>query len=182
MFNLPGGAEFYIATSPGIIEHRNDGTWVLTQSVMATDGSGGGWDIEATYGSAMDWDAWSNQDIPTSFKRDCADIIDDHENWAYRILESGSLVGTGSYQGSVFYLTHAPANQYYAFQNGYGANNMNDAYGYSGWFNYSGNFNNLTAKDPATSSVKWTAACLGPSNGTTRLWMTAATPMSLPTQ
>ena len=144
MFNLPGGAEFYIATSPGIIEHRNDGTWVLTQSVMATDGSGGGWDIEATYGSAMDWDAWSNQDIPTSFKRDCADIIDDHENWAYRILENGSLVGTGSYQGSAFYLTHAPANQYYAFQIGFGANNMNDAYGYSGWFNYSGNFNNLT--------------------------------------
>ena len=144
MFNLPGGAEFYVATSPGVIEHRNDGTWVLTQSVLATDGSGGGWDIEATYGEAMDWDAWSNQSMPTSFKRDCGDLIDDHENWAYRILQSGSLTGTGTYDGASFFLTHAPANEYYAFQIGYGANNMNDTYGYSGWFNYSGNFNGLT--------------------------------------
>ena len=69
---------------------------------MATDGSGGGWDIEATNGR-NGLGCLECQDIPTSFKRDCADIIDDHENWAYRILESGSLVGTGSYQGSVFW-------------------------------------------------------------------------------
>ena len=143
LFNLGGGAEFYTATSPGTITHNADGTWTLTQSVLATDGSGGGWNIETTYSEAQTWDEWSSQDFPTSFKRDCGDLIDDHENWEYRIMESGTLTGTGTYDGSFFNLSHAPANQYYAFQIGLGANNMNNAYGYSGWFNYAGTFNGM---------------------------------------
>jgi hypothetical protein len=144
LFNLPGGAEFYVATSPGTIEHRPDSTWVLTQSVMALDGSGGGWDISVTYDAAMDWDAWSNQDIPTSFKRDCGDLIDDHENWEYRIMTSGTLTGTGVNDGNFLSLNHSPANHYYAFQLGLGANNMNNNFGYSGWFTYFGTFNGMS--------------------------------------
>ena len=144
LFNLPSsGAEFYVATAPGTIEHLPDSTWKLTQSVMALDGSGGGWNISVHYSAAMTWDEWSNQDTPTSFKRDCADIIDDHENWEYRIMLSGTLEGTGSYDGNMLSLMHSPSNQYYAFQLGLGANNMNNAFGYSGWFTYSGMFNNI---------------------------------------
>ena len=143
LFNLPGGAELYTATSAGTVELREDGTWALIQSVTAMDGSGGGWDIEAIFGEAMDWNSWDNQDFPTSYKRDCGDLIDDHENWDYRLMQSGTLTGTGDYTGSSFSLMHAPANHYYAFQIGVAANNMNNAYGYSGWFSYSGTFNGL---------------------------------------
>ena len=59
------------------------------------DGSGGGWIIEVTYGAAMDWDEWTEQDGFHTFKLDCGELDDDHDNWDYRILESGSMIGTG---------------------------------------------------------------------------------------
>ena len=62
---------------------------------MAADGSSAGWDLSVTYGEAHDWTSWSNQAFPTGYKRDCGDLIDDHLNWDYRIMESGSLTGTG---------------------------------------------------------------------------------------
>ena len=117
-----------------------DGTLTLTQSVLAADGSSAGWDIAVTYGAALGWADWSSQSFPTGYKRDCGDLIDDHLNWEYRILQSGTLTGTGDYSGSSLSLSHAPSNNYYACQFGLGANNMNDEYGYSGWYTYSGNF------------------------------------------
>ncbi|MBK12653.1 MAG: hypothetical protein CL849_03900 [Crocinitomicaceae bacterium] len=140
IFALPGGAEFYLASGPGLVANNADGTLTLTQSTMAADGSSAGWDISVTYGAALSWDDWNSQAFPTGYKRDCGDLIDDHENWAYRILESGSLTGTGDYAGSDLSLSHAPSNNYYACQFGLGANNMNNEYGYSGWFTYSGSF------------------------------------------
>ena len=140
LFNLPGGEALYAAVTPGTVEQRADGTWMLSQSVTALDGSGNGWDIEATFDAALDWNSWDNQDFPTGYKRDCSALIDGHEEWDYRIMQSGTLTGTGGYTGSTLSLTHAPANQYYAFQIGMAANNMNNAYGYSGWFAYSGTF------------------------------------------
>ena len=144
IFSLPGGVEFYTAAAPGLVAHNADGTWTLTQSVVAADGSNAGWDITVTYGAALGWDDWSNQAFPTGYKRDCGNLIDDHENWEYRIMEFGSMSGTGDYYGSGLILSHAPSNNYYAFQLGLGANNMNNEYGYSGWFTYSGEFQGNT--------------------------------------
>ena len=140
IFALPGGAEFYTAAGPGLVSNNSDGTLTITQSVLAADGSTAGWDIAVTFGAALGWDDWSNQAFPTGYKRDCGDLIDDHLNWEYRILESGTLTGTGDYAGSEVSLSHAPSNNYYATQFGLGANNMNNEYGYSGWFTYSGTF------------------------------------------
>ncbi|MCH1581613.1 MAG: T9SS type A sorting domain-containing protein [Flavobacteriales bacterium] len=141
VFALPGGAEFYTAASPGLVANNADGTLTITQSVQAADGTTAGWDLEVTYGVALDWADWSSQSFPTGYKRDCGELIDDHINWEYRLIESGTLTGTGDYSGSSLSLTHAPSNNYYAGQFGLGANNMNDEYGYSGWFVYSGQFN-----------------------------------------
>ena len=55
IFNLPGGAELYAPVSNGTVELMADGNWVLTQSVIALDGSGNGWDIAVSFGEAMDW-------------------------------------------------------------------------------------------------------------------------------
>ena len=128
------------------------------------DGSNAGWDITVTYGAALGWDDWSNQAFPTGYKRDCGDLIDDHENWEYRILEFGSLSGTGDYTGSGLILSHAPSNNYYAFQFGLGANNMNNEYGYSGWFTYNGCSTATASWDPATCSATSIAACRGASS------------------
>jgi len=51
------------------------------------------------------------------------------------------LNGYGNYEGSVINLVHAPANNYFGFQLGDGANNYNGAdNGFGGWFSYSGSF------------------------------------------
>jgi hypothetical protein len=114
-----------------------DGSWVLTQELVNTAGTGG-LSLSVTYGAALGWDDWSNQDFPTGYKRDCGELIDDHENWDYRILQSGTLTGTGNYTDLALSLSHAPANEYYALQVGLGANNQNNNYGYSGWIMASG--------------------------------------------
>ena len=55
-------------------------------------------------------------------------------------LASSRLVGVDSYGGSQLDLRHQPANSYYAFQIGYGANQQNAEYGMSGWFFWEGHF------------------------------------------
>lgn len=143
LFALPGGgSEFYAATNGGLVENNTDGTWSLSQEVTALDGSGGGWIIQVTYGEAMDWDDWSDQDFETSYKLDCGSEIDDHhDEWHFRLMLSGTLTGTGAYSGSNLSITHMPTNQFYALQIGEGANNQNGNFGYSGWLFYSGMFN-----------------------------------------
>jgi hypothetical protein len=51
---------------------------------------------------------------------------------------NASLTGAGDLSGSFFDLSHAPANSYYAYQVGNGANNVNGNYGNGGWFNGTG--------------------------------------------
>ena len=86
----------------------------------------------------MDFDTWNDQDFPTSYKQDCENLEDHHEDWTYWFLSEGTLTGWGDYEGSFLTCTHQPANQFYRFQVGLGANNMNENYSYSGWFFYSG--------------------------------------------
>ena len=149
LFGLPGGSELYEATAPGTVVNLTDGTWNLTQEVMALDGSGGGWIIEVTYGAAMDWSTWESQPFPTSFKLDCGNLPDHHTEWDYRLLESGTLTGTGAYSGSQLSLTHQPSNNFYAGQFGQSGNNQNANYGYSAWLRYSGTF--VSGTDASTS-------------------------------
>lgn len=53
-------------------------------------------------------------------------------------MTGGSLSGTGTFAGTELTLAHQPANQYFGFQVGLGANNKNEAYGASGWFFWEG--------------------------------------------
>ena len=143
MFNVPGiGTEMYGSTAfPGVVENNADGTWSLTQEVFSMDGSGGGWIIQVTYGVAMDWDEWTEQDGYHTFKLDCGELDDDHENWDYRILESGTMIGTGTYYGDTLEVYHAPSNELFGFQIGLGASGQNNNYGYGAWLYYSGTIN-----------------------------------------
>jgi hypothetical protein len=96
------------------------------------------------FSGGMDWAAWSNQGFPTSFKADCGGEDANFASWTYFLLQAGpgaELVGYGNYEGSTINLVHAPANNYFGFQLGDGANNYNNAdNGFGGWFSYSGSF------------------------------------------
>jgi hypothetical protein len=142
LFNF-GGGEFYSNVGTGLVSQLPNGDWVITQTLVDNANPDAGWNVQFTLTDGMDWDSWSNQDFPTSFKLDCDGLIDDHLNWTYWFMSSGSLTGWGEYDGSFLTVSHQPANQYYRYQVGLGANNMNEHYGYSGWFIFSGSFQNI---------------------------------------
>ena len=141
MFNFAGG-EFYSIQGAGLVSQLPNGDWLIEKTVVDNSNPDAGWDVAFTLSDGMDYDTWSDQDFPTSYKMDCDQLLDDHENWTYWFLSSGTMTGWGDYDGSFLTCTHQPANQYYRFQVGLGANNMNEHYGYSGWFVFSGTHQN----------------------------------------
>ena len=148
LFGLEGENVYFTSVGNGTVAQNVDGTWTLTQTLTNAENTGG-MDISVTYGEAYSWTEWMNQEFPTGYKRDCGVLVDDHENWDYRIMESGSAEGTGIYSGYSLTLAHAPANNYYAMQIGLGANNQNDNYGYSAWFMATGTMNTGTDGEQA---------------------------------
>ena len=141
LFNFLG-SEFYSTMGEGLVSQLDNGDWLIEKTVVSNENEQAGWTISITLTDGMDYDTWSDQPFPTSFKLDCDDIMDDHENWMYWFLSSGTMTGWGDYEGSFLSCTHQPSNEFYRFQVGLGANNMNDHYGYSGWFTYSGTYDN----------------------------------------
>ena len=140
LFNFDGQPRVdFTSLGAGTVAQMNDGTWVLTQELTNEAGTGT-LSLSVTYGAASSWDDFY---VPgqTNYKRDCGVLIDDHLNWDYRILQSGTVTGSGIYNTLDLTLAHAPANEYYAMQVGLGANNQNDNYGYSGWVMASGTYN-----------------------------------------
>ena len=137
LFNFLGD-EFYSTIGEGLVSQLPNGDWVIEKTVVSNDDPNSGWNVSFTLTDGMDFDTWSDQDFPTSYKQDCENILDDHENWTYWFLSEGTLTGWGGYDGSFLTCTHQPANQFYRFQVGLGANNMNEHHGYSGWFTYTG--------------------------------------------
>ena len=142
LFGFPGATGpatfFSIVEGTGEVVYTDDQTWTVTMQVVSNERDDAGFDLTVTYGEGVNWDDWTSRGIPSSYKRDCPDLPDLHEEWMYFIVQSGSLSGWGAYEGSSFALSHQPANEYYGCQVGVGANNMNANYGFSGWLLYIG--------------------------------------------
>jgi large repetitive protein len=136
---FPVGYRYYLTISANFVEFP-DGTAHLTGSVKASGNANAGWNIDVWFQDGMDWDTWSNQPFPTSYKDDAGFAGNNYIDWTYYIFNSSAatLTGWGDLEGSFLTLTHAPANLYYAFQVGVGANDFNGNYGMGGWFFYSG--------------------------------------------
>ena len=141
LFNF-AGAEFYSTIGEGVVSQMSNGDWIIEKTIVANDNPDAGWNVSITLEDGMDYDQWSNQSFPTSYKLDCEELEDNHEDWMYWFLSNGTMTGWGEYEGDFLTCTHQPANEFYRFQVGLGANNMNSHYGYSGWFTYSGMFAN----------------------------------------
>ncbi len=175
LINFPGG-QFYLAQE-GTVSQLADGRWILTQTVVHATNPNAGWNISMTYGPGMNWTQWLAQPGPQGYKFDCPILVNDHFNWTYRLLQSGSLTGWGAFAGSQFNLYHQPANGYFGMQLGHGASNLNNNYGYVGWFfmvgqhqgvSYSGTgdiFGDLNCALPVSVERVYTATdCAGNSN------------------
>jgi hypothetical protein len=133
MFNFLGG-EYYV-TDGGSMRKDEDGT--ATVSMVVSNGTGS-FEVEAQFGSLMNWEEWCATPGLESFKSDCG--LGDHFAWDYAILLDGTITGVegSAFEGTELSMSHQPANEYFGFQFGVGANNKNANYGFSGWFYYGG--------------------------------------------
>ena len=134
LFNFPRG-EFY-NTLNGTVAHLMDGTMTYTMEVASADNPNGGYTIVSEFSAPMSWDEWMAQPGMHSYKSDCG--LGDHTTWEYAMMTSGEATGWGDFEGDSFTMMHQPANGYFGFQIGEGANNKNANYGFSGWFYLSG--------------------------------------------
>lgn len=137
MFDLPQ-TEYYSTVEANFVEFP-DGTAQLTGTVSDNTNPNGGFTIDVMFEQGMNWEEWSTQDFPTSFKDECDS--GNHEDWTYYLITPGeaTLTGYGNLAGSQFNLIHAPVNKIFAYQVGVGASNVNSNFGNGGWFIAQGN-------------------------------------------
>jgi streptogramin lyase len=143
MFSMPAAHRYYTVDNGSLVQYP-DGSLHLTATMRNAMNPANGWNVDVWFAGNMDWNTWSNQAFPTSFKADCGGVDANFASWKYFLLTPGAnteLTGFGDYAGSALNLIHAPANKYFGYQLGDGANNYNAAdNGFGGWFSYSGVF------------------------------------------
>jgi hypothetical protein len=143
MFGMTSANRFYAVDGGSLVQYP-DNTIHLTATMRSTSNPSNGWNVDVWFNGGMDWSTWTSQSFPTSFKADCGGVDANYANWQYYLLTPGShaeLTGFGNFEGSMLNLVHAPANNYFGFQLGDGANNYNAAdNGFGGWFSYNGVF------------------------------------------
>jgi uncharacterized repeat protein (TIGR01451 family) len=138
---MPEDYDYYTLIDGNWKEYE-DGTAHITATVVSTINDNAGWEIDIWFMNGMDWDEWSNQEFPTSFKDDFGVAGDNYLDWFFYIMdnENATLTGWGDFEGSFLELEHAPSNYFYGYQVGIAANNVNEAYGSGGWLTYEGLF------------------------------------------
>lgn len=135
------GYEEYVLDGIGSWDSYDDGSVTVNATVISVDNPNAGFVIELYLENGIDWDSWSNQAWPTSYKDDFGVAGDNYLDWIYYLISNAStLTGWGDFEGSFFELSHAPSNLYYGYQLGVAANNVNQSYGSGGWFNFEGTF------------------------------------------
>jgi hypothetical protein len=138
LFNFPG-AEFYTLVG-GTVTNYTNGTRELELEVVASNNPAAGWTFHIDLNAGNTWTQWLALPGAQGYKSDCG--FGDHTQWMYHIMNASSHAeGWGDYTGSHLNLSHQPANGYFGFQMGVGANNKNANNGFSGWFYYQGTFN-----------------------------------------
>ena len=134
LFNFMAGEHFVVDS--GNAERHEDGTVHITMATSGIDDPEAKLLVEADFEELMTWEEWLETPGEETYKSDCG--LGDHEEWFYTVMTSGSVVGSGSLEGTNLALSHQPANELFGYQFGYGANNKNANFGFSGWFYYTG--------------------------------------------
>lgn len=138
--DLGGYGSNYVFGEAGVFtQDLNAGTAHLHGQVYNVENANQGWIMEIELHDAQGWEEWSANG--GSYKDDMNIAGDNYLDWIFFKMLSGTLTGTGEFEGSTLELSHAPANFTFGFQMGLAANNRNAEFGMSGWFFYSGTLN-----------------------------------------
>lgn len=137
-------ASWVFDSAGGKFEQYIDGTARLYGRIVNLSNPSHAFDVDFWFRDRRAWGGpygW-NSELGRFYKNDlglpCAE--DNYINWDYYEMVDGisTLTGDGSLEGDILYLSHMPANYYFGFQVGLGANNKNCNFGISGWFTYEG--------------------------------------------
>jgi len=154
---------FHFQAPGATFEQYADNTAHLTGTLVNTLNPNERFLVDWWFKSKRNWNDWQNAGGigSRSYKNDldlaCAD--NNYQNWAYYELVDNfsTLTGQGDLAGDQLYLQHQPANYYYGYQLGLGANNKNCNNGFSGWFTFHGFMNNTYVSD--NGDINCDASC-----------------------
>ncbi|MFM7310621.1 MAG: hypothetical protein ACKOZY_08435, partial [Flavobacteriales bacterium] len=139
-------ASWVFDANGGKFEQYEDGTARLYGRIINSSNPDHGFTVDFWFRDRASWEGeygWQSQG--RYYKNDlglaCAD--NNVVNWDFYEMVNGisTLTGDGSLEGAILYMSHMPANYYFGFQVGVGANNKNCNPGISGWFTYDGFIN-----------------------------------------
>jgi len=111
----------------------SSGMAYLTTNLVELEDTSAYWTLHLELSSGMNWEEWSTQDFPTSYRDDVEQVTDENENWTYYLMTCGTYIGSGNREGSQLELIHSPSNNFFAFQFGEKANSWNSNFGASTW-------------------------------------------------
>lgn len=137
--SLGGFETDYVFTEEGgtFIQSEDGNTATITGEVYSILNPNQGFIIDIQLYDPQGWDEWSANG--GQYKDDYNLAGDAYLYWDYyKLSETSKLIGTGIFEGSELNLIHSPSDFLFGFQVGQMANNLNDAFGLSGWFSYSG--------------------------------------------
>jgi hypothetical protein len=137
---VTSGANFVFDANGGQFDQFIDGTAHIYGTVVNTLNTNEIFVVDLWLNNKTDWATWSG--LGRNYKNDLglACATNNFINWDYYEMVGGfsTLTGAGDLAGDVLYLYHMPADYYFGFQLGTGANNKNCNFGLSGWFSYDG--------------------------------------------
>lgn len=139
MLNTPSVSWNFIGD--GHLQVYEDGTGHLWGTIANAGNASLQFSVDMWFQNGKDWADWSA--LGRNYKNDLGYAGSNYLDWMYYELVPGfaNLQGIGSLEGSNLELFHQPADFFYGFQMGIGANNKNANEGFSGWFTYTGNYN-----------------------------------------
>jgi len=147
-FYLPGiGTDFIFTPAPGGFTANPNGTATLTGTIRSVSNPANAFTVNVQFnGFTTTAPAGSpkKEFAPSAYIENGGPI--DPAGWWYYTGFTGTLTGIGNYAGAVIDIV--PMGP--AFQVGYGANNKNGNYGFSGWFNWT------VTQQPASGSLQAT--------------------------
>jgi hypothetical protein len=160
----PSVAWNFIGT-PSLVFYAN-GTGRLTGTIQNAANSTWQMNVDVFFENGRDWSEWSA--LGRNYKNDFGLAGSNYINWSYYELNPvfSHFTGIGVLEGSELSLQHMPANYYFGFQVGLGANNKNANQGLSGWFTYTGTFNGASVNGNGDINVDKVCENVDPACGT----------------
>ena len=148
MYNIQAfGVNSQYYTPPGVglkleqfepVAAGEKGIAILSGVVQGVEDFSEEWKVFAVYEGETSGADWQANGGGLKHEHDCLQAVQDHgDDWQIYTMSDASLSfleGQGSLTGSLLTLSHAPANNYFGFQVGEGANDRNCNYGAGGWF------------------------------------------------